>query len=156
MTDLAKAVSGKVTFHRPLIVIGGPDENGNRVASDVVESLKTDSRGVIRLDGWSEHPAGVFEKDEHVIVLYYGDMNRRRFLARLANRSPGSPSRLGRGLRKLDTATKGYLSWRLIAAEAASIASIVEPDLIVYCDDHSLTTAWHLADIWPASEVRRA
>ncbi len=156
MTDLVNAVAGKDSYRRPLIVVGGPDENGHRVASDFVASWSEDTRGVILFDGWSEHAPGVFEVDEQLIVLHYGVPNRNRFLAKLSARDPGSTSRLKRGLKKLDTATKGYLSWRLIAAEATSIASTVDPELIIYCDDHSLTTAWHLSNCWPDTTVRRA
>jgi len=63
---------------------------------------------------------------------------------------------VARFLKRWNTATRGYASWRLIRGEVVALSERLTPEEIFYCDDHALTAAWHAARLWPATPVTRA
>ncbi len=133
----------------PILVFGGVSLEGFENARRLAERKASPGGGVVWFDGFPgdkrRHPP-----TDGLYLFDYGERERNRRLNRLELKL------LGRLLKRWNTATRGYASWRLIRGEVLALSRRVTPAEIVYCDDHALTAAWHAARLWPATPVSRA
>lgn len=137
-----------------ILVFGGVTFEGYEDARKLADGTASLGRKVIWFDGFtgdkSAHPPS-----DGLLVVDYGERERNRRFNRM-ERTDGAGRFAARLLKRWNTATRGYASWRLIRRDVSALSKRLTPSEIIYCDDHALTAAWHAARLWPETPVRRA
>ncbi len=163
MSSLEDLVTSTPGFDRAFILLGGVTEKGYDSAVGRAKTWSSSGEKVIWFDGWSPGANGPILMEQGLIVVRYSAAERNRLPVRAQVKAENRSASRGdpwafwaRMIRKLNTATRGYFSWRLISGQVRALQSLVEPGMVVYCDDHAATAAWHAARIWPNAPIARA
>lgn len=147
-----------------VLVFGGVTREGNRRARRNIERALEAGMDVVWFDGFEETFEGTDERvplaakpsEGRLTVIGYGDLDKRTWSGRLhGGPSPGAAtaSAWRRNLRRLGLLFRPWAGWKAIRSEVIALTGLPDPSQIIYCDDYSLTSAWHAARLWVSTPV---
>ena len=146
-----------------VLVLGGVSRAGDRRARRAVLAALEANTNVIWFDGF-ERPDDDATEDPTIeptngelLIVGFRDAERRLFLNRIENVFGSTPKRRkfrNQFVRPLGTVTRSYRNWILLRPTLRSMMPVVSsPTQIIWSDDFSLASAWHIARLWPDAAV---
>ena len=149
-----------------VIVFGGVTRPGNRRARRLTKRALRKGIAVVWFDGFEERfensgdrvPLDEDGFDPDLLVVGFAEAETRTLAGRLLSGQGFNGNSLGRAvwkifLRRLGAVLRPRAGWQTIRPDVEALARGKPPQMILYCDDNAITSAWHAARIWASTPV---
>lgn len=148
-----------------VLVFGGVSRAGRRRARRSVLSALESGIDVVWFDGCDEEddepfPSGdVNHFDVELQRIDFAAEEARSVAGRLRTGDSLRSGRLGGllwrvGLRRVGNLLRARSAWSVVRPDVECLRGAnTDPRLIVCCDDHAITSAWHAAKLWPNTSL---
>ena len=144
-----------------VVVFGGVTRPGNRRARRFVVKALKKGFDVVWFDGFEERyqdsgvrvPLDETEFDATLAIVGYEEAESKTFGGRLRSGDGLRKNPLTRAiwkviLRRLGTILRPRAGWSAVRTGIESLAKGAAPQLIIYCDEYAITSAWYAGRLW--------